>query len=57
MFTKFREPAGNEGGATLVEYALVVGLIGGVAIVILTALGNDVAGIFTGITAAFKPSS
>jgi Flp pilus assembly pilin Flp len=57
VFTKFREPAGNEGGATLVEYALVVGLIGGVAIVILTALGNDVAGIFTGITAAFKPSS
>jgi Flp pilus assembly pilin Flp len=57
VFTKFREPAGNDHGATLVEYALVVGLIGGVAVVILSAIGNDVAGIFTGIVAAFKPSS
>ncbi len=57
MFTKFRDPAGNDHGATLVEYALVVGLIGGVAVVILSAIGNDVAGIFTGIVAAFKSSS
>ena len=56
MFTDLREPAGNEQGATLVEYALVVGLIGGVACVILSIVGHDVAGIFNGILAAFKPS-
>jgi Flp pilus assembly pilin Flp len=56
VFTDLREPAGNEQGATLVEYALVVGLIGGVACVILSIVGHDVAGIFNGILAAFKPS-
>jgi Flp pilus assembly pilin Flp len=55
VFTKLREPAGNERGATLVEYALVVGLIGGVACVILSIVGHDVAGIFTSILAAFNP--
>jgi Flp pilus assembly pilin Flp len=55
VFTKLREPAGNERGATLVEYALVVGLIGGVACVILSIVGHDVAGIFTSILAAFQP--
>jgi pilus assembly protein Flp/PilA len=42
----------NEDGATLVEYGLVVALIAAVAVVAVTALGNKVIGIFTGITAA-----
>ncbi len=36
----------NDDGATLVEYALVVALIAGVAIVVLTNLGKSVTGLF-----------
>jgi Flp pilus assembly pilin Flp len=50
-----RKLAGNECGATLVEYSLVVMLIAAVAIVVLTAIGKDVAGIFTGILPALQP--
>jgi Flp pilus assembly pilin Flp len=46
---------GDERGATLVEYALVIGLIAGVAIIVLTAIGQDVVGIFTGILPSLKP--
>jgi Flp pilus assembly pilin Flp len=52
-----RKLAGNERGATLVEYSLVVMLIAAVAIVILTAVGKDVAGIFSGILPALQPPS
>jgi Flp pilus assembly pilin Flp len=51
-----RKLAGNECGATLVEYSLVVMLIAAVSIVVLSAIGNDVNGIFTGIVSAFKPA-
>jgi len=45
----------HERGATLVEYSLVVMLIAAVAIVVLTAIGKDVAGIFSGIAPALQP--
>ncbi|HEV2738306.1 MAG TPA: hypothetical protein VGU66_06960 [Candidatus Elarobacter sp.] len=57
MLKSIRNLAGNESGATLVEYSLVVMLIAAVAIVILTAVGKDVAGIFSGILPALQPPS
>ncbi|MDP9106405.1 MAG: Flp family type IVb pilin [Candidatus Eremiobacteraeota bacterium] len=57
MFKRFRRLAGDDDGATLVEYSLVVMLIAAVAIVVLTAIGKDVAGIFTGILPALQPPS
>jgi Flp pilus assembly pilin Flp len=38
--------ARNERGATLMEYALVVGLIAVVAVVVVAALGRGVSGLF-----------
>lgn len=55
MFKPIRRLAGNERGATLVEYSLVVMLIAAVAILVLTAIGKDVAGIFSGILPALQP--
>ena len=55
MLKTIRKLAGNERGATLVEYSLVVMLIAAVAIVVLTAIGKDVAGIFSGIAPALQP--
>ena len=57
MLNPLRKLADNECGATLVEYSLVVMLIAAVAIVILTAVGKDVAGIFSGILPALQPPS
>jgi len=57
VFKYFRALAGDDDGATLVEYSLVVMLIAAVAIVVLTAIGKDVAGIFTGILPALQPPS
>jgi pilus assembly protein Flp/PilA len=57
VFKTIRKLVGNQRGATLVEYSLVVMLIAAVAIVILTAIGKDVAGIFTGILPALQPPS
>jgi pilus assembly protein Flp/PilA len=39
--------ARSERGASMVEYALLVGLIAVVSVVIITALGGTVEGIFT----------
>jgi Flp pilus assembly pilin Flp len=50
-----RKLTGNESGATLVEYSLVVMLIAAVAMVVLAAIGKDVAGIFSGILPALQP--
>ena len=50
-----RKLADNECGATLVEYSLVVMLIAAVSIIVLTAIGKDVAGIFSGILPALQP--
>ena len=57
MLKLLRSLGADERGATLVEYSLVVMLIAAVAIVILTAIGKDVAGIFTGILPALQPPS
>ena len=57
MFNYLRNLAGDDDGATLVEYSLVVMLIAAVAIVVLTAIGKDVAGIFSGILPALQPPS
>jgi Flp pilus assembly pilin Flp len=38
---------GNDDGATLVEYSLVVALIAGVAIVIIGKLGGSINSLFT----------
>jgi Flp pilus assembly pilin Flp len=50
-----RKLADNECGATLVEYSLVLMLIAAVSLVVLTAIGKDVAGIFSGILPALQP--
>jgi Flp pilus assembly pilin Flp len=55
VFKTIRRLARDRRGATLVEYSLVVMLIAAVAIVVLTAIGKDVAGIFTGILPALQP--
>jgi pilus assembly protein Flp/PilA len=55
VFKLIRKLADDERGATLVEYSLVVMLIAAVAIVVLTAIGKDVAGIFSGIAPALQP--
>ena len=55
MFNRIRNLVGDERGATLVEYSLVVMLIAAVAIVVLSAIGKDVAGIFSGILPALQP--
>ena len=57
MLKPIRKFADNECGATLVEYSLVVMLIAAVAIIVLTAIGKDVAGIFSGILPALQPPS
>ncbi len=56
MFNALRNLTEDEHGATLVEYSLVVMLISAVAIAVLSALGNDVAGIFSKISAAVQPA-
>ena len=57
MLKRLQNLAVDECGATLVEYSLVVMLIAAVAIVVLTAIGKDVAGIFSGILPALQPPS
>jgi Flp pilus assembly pilin Flp len=55
MSIDLRELAADERGATLVEYGLVVGLIAGAAIIVLTALGKGITGIFNGILPWLQP--
>ena len=47
-----KERAADEGGATAVEYALMVALIAVVIIVAVTALGGKLNGLFTAISNA-----
>jgi pilus assembly protein Flp/PilA len=44
-----RPPAGDDGGATAVEWALLVGLITVIIISSLTLLGGDIDAMFTDI--------
>ena len=48
---RMREPLFGERGASLTEYAIVVGLIAVVAIVAVTGVGKEVTRIFTKIQA------
>lgn len=44
----------DETGATAVEYGIMVGLIAVVVIVAVTLLGNQLNGVFEGITESLK---
>ena len=50
--SRIRNFANREDGATMVEYGLMVALIAVVCLVAVTALGVNVAGIFTKISTA-----
>ncbi len=43
-----------ESGQTLVEYGLIVSILSLVAVVILTALGQDLAGVFSGVSSELQ---
>lgn len=47
LFKLLNEVRKDEEGATMVEYAILVGLISVVAIVVITAVGSNVKGIFS----------
>ena len=48
---------GNDDGATLVEYSLVVALIAGVAIFVITNLGKSIAKLFTNVQTSVDSAS
>jgi pilus assembly protein Flp/PilA len=41
-------------GQTLVEYALIVGLVSIAAIIVMVTMGNSIEGVFTGIAGALN---
>jgi len=45
----------NEAGATMIEYGLIVGLVSVVAILALTAVGNDLAALYNRIDGILAP--
>ena len=45
----------NDVGATAVEYGLMLALIAAVIVAAVTALGPQIAGVFSGIIGGFKP--
>ena len=45
----------EEKGASMVEYGLLVALIAMTVMVVLTPLGQAIAGLFTGVTTALAP--
>ena len=53
-WTDLKSRAREEGGATAVEYALMVALIAAVIIVAVTALGNNAIDKFTTVGTAIK---
>ena len=48
------ERARDEEGQALVEYALILGLISVVAIVLLAAVGNDITSLLERVTSALN---
>jgi Flp pilus assembly pilin Flp len=48
------ERARDEEGQALVEYALILGLISVVAIVLLAAIGNDITSLLERVTSALN---
>jgi pilus assembly protein Flp/PilA len=55
LFNYLRALARGEEGQDLLEYALLVSLIALVAVLAITATGNNVNGIFNRIAAALAP--
>lgn len=47
----------DHSGAALVEYALLIALIAAVSIVILTALGGSIEGLFTSVNSSISNAS
>ena len=54
MRNLFRELRRNDRGVTMVEYALIAGLVSVVAIALLTGMGSSVVNIFTSINNALS---
>jgi len=54
---KMAERRNSERGASMVEYALLVGLIAVVAVVAVVALGGSVSGVFTSANSALPGSA
>ncbi len=52
MLRLFRDLKSDKKGVTMIEYALIAGLISVVAITLLTAMGTSVKNIFSSINAA-----
>ena len=44
----------SESGQALVEYALVIGLVSLVSIVLLSAMGTDISGLLAKVTVAME---
>jgi pilus assembly protein Flp/PilA len=53
MFRRVGELLRDEDGATAVEYALIVGAIAGLIIVVIFVLGNKVNNSFSNVAAHF----
>ena len=47
----------DESGQDIVEYSLLLVLIGAVAVVILTGMGTSITGIFTKITGSLQTAN
>lgn len=52
MLQLFRDLKARKEGVTMIEYALIAGLISVVAITLLTAMGSSVSNIFKTINSA-----
>jgi len=52
MLRLIRDLKSDNKGVTMIEYALIAGLISVVAILLLTAMGSSVKNIFTSINSA-----
>lgn len=52
LYRRLRSLAGRENGATMIEYALLAGLVSVAALVALQALGPTLLGLYTAVAAA-----
>ena len=54
FIAKFQSKLQGEDGATAVEYGLMVALIAGAIILVVTALGHQLATVFSTVTTAIS---
>ena len=52
VYRRLRSLAGHENGATIIEYALLAGLVSIAALVALQALGPTLLGLYSAVAAA-----